>query len=171
MTFPWLLQAVRALSVPEPLQVDFESDNNPSNLSSIHSVPSLGAWNTPECNHLDTPASSPQAAAQPHDSPSDLNLQEHLQSILDAKLHSASAQMPNAQAATGQTASPAAQLPAQPDQVAAGPVPIATKAEAARPEKCMMAAQQLAEPATLPSIAEEEPAAALSPAEGIPLES
>ncbi len=168
------LQAVRTFSVPEPLPLDLPSDNNPSNLSAINSVASLGAWNTSEYSHLDTPASSPQAAVLSQGSPRDANFQAQLQRLL----HGASAHAPSTPAPAGQVAAPAAQLPAQPAHPPAAP------AAAAAPQKVEEAtqpsagasdaeatAQLVAESATLPTIAEEEPTRAIDPTEGAPIQS
>ncbi len=169
---------MRTNSVPEPLPLDLPSNYNPSTLSHIHTVPSLGAWNTAEYSHLDTPASSPQAPVLPRGSPRDTSMQAALQHLLGNQLRSASVQAPSTPASAGQVASPTAQLPAQPDLAAAAP------AAAAVPQKLEGASQPVAgapsaevaaqlhgESATLPTIAEEEPTRAIDPTEGAPIES
>ena len=109
-------------------------------------------------------------------SPTEANMQAYLQRMLGAQLHSPSPQALAAPAPAEQVASPVAQLPAQPDQAAAAPATAAVEAEAVRcPDVgalgAEVAAQLLAESATLPTIAEEEPTRAITPAEGVPIES
>ena len=169
------LQAVRTLSVPEPLPLNLASGANLTNPSAIHSVASLGAWNASEYSHQDTPASSPQAPVLPRGSPRDAGMQAELQRLLGDQLHSAGFQAPSTPPPAGQVADRAAQLPAKPDQVpAAAAVP--QKSEGASQPSAGAsgvkdAAQLHAESATLPTIAEEEPTRAIDPTEGAPVKS
>ena len=101
-------------------------------------------------------------------------MQAHIQCLLGAQLPNADVEAPSAPALAGQVASLAAQLPAQPNQAAAAP-PAEEAVAAAQPDASTLgakvAAQLLAESATLPTIAEEEPTRASNPAEGAPIKS
>ena len=152
------MQAVRTLSTPEPLpppQMERPAHDNPSNPFSIQSVPSLGAWNITEYPHLKTPDSSQQAGMAPGNAPTNIDLQAQLQSMLGAQLPSPAGPVASDQGPAQQVASIAAQPPVEPDQA----ITAAEKTEAA---------QMHTESAALPTIAEEEPTRAPTPAEGEP---
>ena len=150
------MQAVRTLSTPEPLpppQMELPAHDNLSNPLSIHSVPSLGAWNITEYPHLKMPDSSQQAGMAPRNAPTNIDLQAQLQSMLGAQLPGPAGPVASAQGPAQQVASPTAQPTMEPDQAFTA----AEKTEAARLHT---------ESAALPTIAEEDPNRAPTPAEG-----
>ena len=136
--------------------MDLPAHDDPSNPMSIHSVPSLGAWNITEYPHLKMPDCSQQAGMAHQNAPTDIDLQAQLQSMLGAQLPGPAGSVASAQGPAQEVASPAAQLPMEPDQATTA----ADKTEAARMH---------AESAALPTIDEEEPTRALTPAEGEPV--
>ena len=144
---PIALQMVRTLSTPEPLPAPEVAPESQTTPASMHTVASLGAWNVDDVPHIETPVTPPEVPALPKGQPG----------ATDWAVQDSGAPRDQLAGAAERLPSPAAQLPEKPTGLIAPP---SEKAPAAPLELASLnaedAAELLADPPALPTIAEEE---------------
>ena len=151
------LQLVRTLSTPEPLPAPEAAPKSQTTNPLMHSVASLGVWNFEDVTRMETPVTPPAVPALPKGLPRDTDL-----AVQDSGT-------PRGQVAGAPERLPCSAAPL-PQQSLGPATPSPEKVPAASLELASLnaedAAELLANPPALPTIAEEETPTALPAAEG-----
>ena len=151
------LQLVRTLSTPEPLPAPDAAPESQTTPPSMHTVASLGAWNLEDAQRMETPVTPPAAPALPKGLPLDTDLALQDSGTPHGQVADATERLPGPTAALPKQ--PLGPAPPPPEKLPAAPFELASL-------NAEDAAELLADPPALPTIAEEETQAIQPMSEG-----